>query len=97
MRNGIFCLLGLAAATLLTTPAAAWDNWDPWGGWLDRAPPSFAYQNPDGTYPSVSDLSRAVNGVPCGVECEADAAVRWGLAPPPALYRHHRYSFYYPY
>ncbi len=100
MRNGILCLLGLAAATaLVTTPAAAWDSWDPWGGWFERAPPSFSYQYPDGTYPSVSDLNRAVNGVPCGVECTADADVRWGLVPPPgpAYYYHHHHRYYYPY
>lgn len=94
MRNGMISLLGLAAVTaLMTTPAAAWE------GWFDRAPPSFAYQNPDGTYPSVSDLSRAVNGVPCGVECTADAEVRWGLVPPPgpAYYHHHHRYYYYPY
>ncbi|MGA3301923.1 MAG: hypothetical protein ABSC72_01385 [Methylovirgula sp.] len=92
MRNGILCLLGLGLATMLTTPAAAWDEW---GGWFDRAPPSFYYQSPDGTYPSVSDLSRAVNGVPCGLECTAEADGRWGLAPPPVFYHHHRH--YYPY
>lgn len=39
------------------------------------------YQNPDGSYPSLSNFVRDINGVPCGVECEADADRRWGVRP----------------
>jgi hypothetical protein len=35
------------------------------------------YQNPDGTYDSLADLSRDVWGVPCGIECTRDAQARW--------------------
>ena len=35
------------------------------------------YQNPDGSYDSMSDLSRTIRGVPCGVECTRRAQARW--------------------
>lgn len=69
--------LGLAAAA--ASPALA----EPF---LFGAPPSFSYQSPDGSYPSLADTVNAVNGVPCGIECSQRAAVRWGLVPPPPAY-----------
>ena len=36
-----------------------------------------AYQNPDGTYDSLADLTRDVRGIPCGVECTREAQARW--------------------
>lgn len=39
------------------------------------------YQNPDGSYPSLSNFVRDLNGTPCGIECERDADQRWGLHP----------------
>jgi hypothetical protein len=39
------------------------------------------YQNPDGSYPSLSNFVRDIEGVPCGIECEKDADRRWGLRP----------------
>ena len=44
-----------------------------------------AYQNPDGTYDSLADLSRDVWGVPCGVECTREAQARWSRY----AYTHH--------
>lgn len=35
------------------------------------------YQNPDGTYNSLADLSRDIRGVPCGIECTHEAQARW--------------------
>lgn len=35
------------------------------------------YQNPDGTYDSLADLSRDIWGVPCGIECTHEAQARW--------------------
>jgi hypothetical protein len=35
------------------------------------------YQNPDGSYESVSDLSRDIRGTPCGVTCTREAQARW--------------------
>ena len=39
------------------------------------------YQGPDGGYDNLSDLSREVNGVPCGIGCQARALHRWGYTP----------------
>jgi hypothetical protein len=80
-------LILLAAAGLLAasaTPSAA--HW--------RAPrcrivssglvvQTSGYQEPDGTYDSYSDLVRAVNGTPCGVECTRPwRQVIWFASPP---------------
>lgn len=35
------------------------------------------YQNPDGTYDSLADLSRDIRGIPCGIECTREAQARW--------------------
>ena len=40
------------------------------------------YHRPDGGYDSLVDLSREVNGVPCGIGCQARALRRWGYLPP---------------
>jgi hypothetical protein len=42
------------------------------------------YQQPDGTYDRLSDLVRAVNGTPCGVDCPAPSRIL--LASPPPVY-----------
>jgi hypothetical protein len=39
------------------------------------------YQGPDGTYDDLGDLTRSINGVPCGQECTARALARWGYTP----------------
>jgi hypothetical protein len=40
-------------------------------------------QEPNGTYESYSDLVRAVNGTPCGVECMRPwRSVVWFASPP---------------
>ncbi len=36
-----------------------------------------SYQEPDGTYDSLSDFTRDINGTPCGIECAAKAEARW--------------------
>lgn len=69
-------IVGFIGLAGLATPALA-------QGWSNS--PSFAYQGPDGTYDSLSDLSRAIHGVPCGIECTRRAEIRWGLIP-----HHHR-------
>ncbi|MGB8278790.1 MAG: hypothetical protein WCF20_12785 [Methylovirgula sp.] len=75
--------------TVVATPAMAQANWynAPYGG----APPSFYYQGPDGSYDSLSDLVRAVRGIPCGIECTRRAEVRWGMIPahPQTYHRHY--------
>ncbi len=45
--------------------------------------PSYAWQNPDGSYQSYGDFSMALWGTPCGIECQQKARARWGIAPPP--------------
>lgn len=35
------------------------------------------YQNPDGTYDSIADLSRDIRGIPCGIECTGESQARW--------------------
>ncbi len=39
------------------------------------------YQRPDGSYDSLGDLTNAINGVPCGVDCTERALVHWGYRP----------------
>jgi hypothetical protein len=35
------------------------------------------YQNPDGSYDSMADLSRDIRGIPCGIECTQESHARW--------------------
>lgn len=44
------------------------------------------YQNPDGSYDSLADLTRDIWGIPCGVECTREAEARWS-----------RYTYQHPY
>jgi hypothetical protein len=53
------------------------------------------YQNPDGSYPSLSNLVRDVEGTPCGIECEQDADRRWGLRPAHGDHARRDYYGYY--
>jgi hypothetical protein len=39
------------------------------------------YQQADGTYDSLADLTRDVNGTPCGIDCPAPSRVLWASAP----------------
>jgi len=43
-----------------------------------RFSPGSAYQEPDGTYDSLADFTRDLNGTPCGIECSARAQAHWG-------------------
>jgi len=70
----------IALMASAATPALAQPSW--LNGLFGPAP-SFAYQNPDGSYPSYTDFSEALSGMPCGIECQAKARARWGLPPPP--------------
>ncbi len=74
MRSRLFALLGLAGVMAAAAPAFAQPVYN-------DNPPDFYYQAPDGSYDSISDLSRAIWGVPCGIECTKRAEIRWGLAP----------------
>jgi hypothetical protein len=57
--------------TVLTSPLRAQEG----RAWY--APASGVYQAPGGGYPTLSDFSRDVWGVPCGVECTREAQARW--------------------
>jgi hypothetical protein len=65
----------VATAACLTiaasTPSQAQD-----GYYANPAQHYDAYQNPDGTYDSLADLSRDVRGIPCGIECTQDSQAR---------------------
>lgn len=39
------------------------------------------YQQPDGTYDSLADFTRDVNGTPCGIDCPAPSRVIWASPP----------------
>jgi len=52
------------------------------------------YQNPDGSYPSLGNFVRDLNGTPCGIECEKDADRRWGLRPARGASRQDYYGYY---
>ena len=38
-----------------------------------RFGPGSGYEEPDGTYDSLSDFTRDLNGTPCGIECSPRA------------------------
>lgn len=96
MRCKNLALLGaIFLAPFAATPAFALQ------GWFNQAPPGFAHQNPDGSYPSYGDYSQSLWGTPCGINCMHTAAERWGLIPPDVPTYHYRYHAhrygYYPY
>ncbi len=94
MRSKILTWLPvIGLLTAAATPAMAHETW--YNGWFSGAPPSFAYQGPDGRYDSLSDLVRAVHGIPCGIECTRRAEVRWGMIPahPHAYHRPYYYDY----
>ncbi len=76
MRPKILTWLSVIGLMAAATPAMAQ------GSWFKGPAPSFNYQNPDGSYDSYTDFSRALWGMPCGIECTRRAAKRWGLVPP---------------
>ncbi|MHB8886612.1 MAG: hypothetical protein ACYC5H_16315 [Methylovirgula sp.] len=93
------CLLSAAPAMIL--PAAA----SPSTAGLSSAvlrldtawrQPAYTnpYENPDRSYPSYTDFSRELNGVPCGIECTQAAEHRdagyYALAPRHYRIRHYR-------
>lgn len=82
MHPYLLAALGLAALMAAAMPASARPAYSP-----DNQP-NFDYQAPDGSYDSISDLSRAIWGVPCGMACTQRAEARWGLAP----HRSHPYD-----
>ncbi|MEJ0050286.1 MAG: hypothetical protein WDN02_03570 [Methylovirgula sp.] len=43
-------------------------------------------QNLDGSYPSLSDFVRDINGAPCGLNCERDANERRARESQPTYY-----------
>ncbi len=45
--------------------------------------PYSSYQAPDGTYDSLSDFVRSVNGTPCGIQCSLDHQQRWSHSDSP--------------
>lgn len=61
------CVVG----TALTSPLQAQEG----RAWYE---PAYGLnQAPDGSYPTPSDFSRDVWGVPCGMECTREAQARW--------------------
>ncbi len=51
-----------------------------------------AYQNPDGTYDSLADLTRDIRGIPCGIECTQEAQARWAHYYATHPHGKHRYT-----
>ena len=37
-----------------------------------------SYEEPNGTYDSLADFTRDINGTPCGIACTTRAQARWG-------------------
>jgi hypothetical protein len=72
-------------AIAASTPSQAQD-----GRYANPAPYD-AYQNPDGTYDSLADLTRAIRGIPCGIECTQEAQARW--AHYYATHPYHKYRY----
>jgi hypothetical protein len=60
------------AAMALARPAQAQD-----GFFWYSPPPNPSYQTPDGGYYSAADFSRAIWGIPCGVQCTQHAYAYW--------------------
>ncbi len=91
MRSKILAWLAvIGLVTAVATPALAQVRW------YNGSPPSFYWQNPDGSYPSYGDFSQALWGTPCGIECTRRAEIRWGMIPAHP-HPHYRYYYYYPY
>lgn len=42
----------------------------------------YQYQQWDGTYASLADLTRSVNGTPCGVDCPVPSRIFFASPPP---------------
>jgi len=85
MKAGIYGLFGclvMAMATPSQAQPAARVYYAP-APWLIIQ--SSSYQAPDGSYDSYTDFSRALWGMPCGIECTRRHQESWGLAPPQRL------------
>jgi hypothetical protein len=67
----------LAAAVGCLAIAASTPSQAQVGHYVYPAQHLSIYQNPDGTYDSLADLSRDIRGIPCGIECTQDAQARW--------------------
>lgn len=77
MRRTLLILASAIGATSAAVPPAMAQV-----GYLFNGPaPSYAWQNPDGSYDTYGDFSQALWGTPCGIECQRRARVRWGLPP----------------
>jgi hypothetical protein len=85
MQNFLRCLFAATLIAAATAPTAA-------SAHVHRPPRCFIsgpglilkmsqYQQPDGSYDSLSDLVRDVNGTPCGLDCPAPSRLIWASPP----------------
>jgi hypothetical protein len=81
MSRIAFCGRALAAAGILMFALASTAS---------SAQALDLYQNPDGTYPSLANMTRDIDGTPCGIECTAEGYHRWGVANRVGVQSHHR-------
>jgi len=76
MTNALASTLPLAAIMLSCLFAGTADA-RPVQSWRTGAYDN--YTGPDGRYDNLSDLTRSIEGTPCGVACTDRAQARWGL------------------
>jgi hypothetical protein len=69
------CLVGMASTAQSMAQSGPVARPDPYALYQQRT--ASIYQGPGGTYDSLSDYTRDVNGIPCGIECTRRADQRW--------------------
>ena len=77
-------VIGLMTAA--ATPVMAQESW------FGDPAQSYSHQSPSGSY--ITNLSRSIRGVPCGIVCSREAAMRSGSAPrQPVTDNYYRYRY----
>jgi hypothetical protein len=87
MQMIVRCLTAAAFLTSAAIPASAHFHHRPppprcWPAGPGLVVKGSYYQQWDGTYASLADLTRSVNGTPCGVDCPAPSRIFFASPPP---------------
>jgi hypothetical protein len=81
--NSFQLVLAAAALCLYTAEASAAARDVKTDAFAQGSSKPDGNQNLDGSYPSLSDFVRDINGAPCGLNCERDANKRWATESQP--------------
>ncbi len=86
MQTIMRCLIAAAFVAGAAMPASAHFHHRPaprcWPAGPSLVVKGSNYQQWDGSYASLADLTRSINGTPCGVDCPAPSKVFFASAPP---------------